>query len=94
MEKEVYEAVAGIMSIFVAAAALNNPLWTDVKGAESVLAKARPDLTVQNVEGYCWFAGHDLYKTRFIASDQKGETVKGCVTRGAVTKGSTIRYDL
>lgn len=47
-----------------------------------------------DVGGYAMFScsDDDTFKTKFVAKNAKGETVKGAVCSGWF-KGSTIRYD-
>jgi hypothetical protein len=82
-----------LVSFLVLAAAFNNPLWTDVKGAQQTLKDARPDLKVTDVGGYCWFNSADAYKTKFKGVNPDGREIEGCVTQGLIFKGSAVRYE-
>lgn len=65
---------------------------TDEQGARKVLE--RNNYKPLKVGGYAPFGGgeEDIYKTSFVAIAPNGDTVTGCVTKGAF-KGSTIRLD-
>lgn len=65
---------------------------TDESGAKKALE--RNGYKPINVGGYGWFAGSkdDVFRTKFKAVAQNGDTVTGCVTSGWF-KGNTVRTD-
>ena len=83
MKKElVYLALAGTLL-----AAFNNPFWTDEDGAAKAL-KAQNYEPVQ-VGGYSLFGCETVYATKFVAKNNKGETVKGVVCKGLLNRTSS-----
>lgn len=77
---------------FAVAAVSTMSACTSRSDAEKAL-KAQ-GLEPVNVGGYAMFqcSDDDTFKTKFVAKNAKGETVKGAVCSGWL-KGATIRFD-
>lgn len=79
-----------LVGVFMLAAigGMNNPYWTDEADARATLE--HHGFKPETVGGYAWFAGTELYKTKFTAIDQNGQTVKGIVFKAPIS-GSRIQ---
>lgn len=82
-----------LLITLLAAVTLSLSSCTDSSGTTEILTMQG----YRNIEitGYRFFAGskEDWYATGFRATAPNGQTVTGCVTRGLLFKGKTVRFD-
>jgi hypothetical protein len=89
-------AAFGTVIIGVPAAKMGiNPIMTDYNGAVQTVEKA--GFKDAKATGYGWFAcgigeSADLWRTKFTATNQNGQTVDGVVC-SSILKAGTIRFN-